>query len=110
MFLSRSVSAALMLLTALCSLGLIGACSDSMRMAPINENEKALINKALNASVGASRDGQATMMYMFTPVVVYLPDMDCVAFKANSGTIGGEFTACFRKDDGSLALTHTEGA
>lgn len=109
MFLNRSVATAAMFLITLCSLGLLGACSARMRMSPIDENEQALINKALDASVGPSKDGRATMMSMFTPVLVYLPDMTCVAFKANRGTIGGEFTACFKKEDGSLALTHTEG-
>lgn len=94
---------------ALLSCGLTGSCSFANSIAPPGEDEKMLIDRALNVYVGPREEDQENILSMSTPVVVYLPDMECVAFKANKGTIGGEFTVCFNRADGSLALTYTEG-
>lgn len=109
MLLNRLINPWIALSTALLCFVFLSSCSGSMRRSPIDGEEQSLINRSLDASVGTSKEGRKTMMSMFTPVVIYLPDVKCVAFKANKGTIGGEFTACFRKTDDSLAFTHTEG-
>jgi len=88
---------------------LLTACKANDTLLPINDDEKVLIDKALDAYVGSNKDAREQVLSMFTPVLIYLPDMVCVGFKAKSHVIGGEFAACFAKSDNSLILTHNEG-
>ncbi len=72
-------------------------------------DEQIWVEKALKLYSGPNADTREHLLSYTTPVVVYLPELVCVAFKLKPTALGGEFTVCFSKAKGSVEFTHTEG-
>lgn len=85
------------------------ACSMPGVMREASPDEQALIDRAVELQVGTEDAGRAALLGASIPVVVYLPDLVCVAFKVKRSALGGEQTVCFSRADGSVASNHVEG-
>jgi len=97
------------ILAILCASVAIAGCNSLDNKPNYTAEEQIWIDKALSLYSGDQAGGRERVLEYATPVVVYLKDYVCVAFKVNNSSIGGEFTACFYRADGSVYLTHTEG-
>lgn len=72
-------------------------------------NEEQWVDRAIGLQVGSSERGREALLQASVPVVVYLPELVCVAFKLKRRALGGEITVCFSRADGSVVINHNEG-
>jgi hypothetical protein len=105
----RSVKAGIMWLEVAASVLPTASCGVFEPRPRYGPDERAWVDKALALYGGPDAASRKEVLSYTTPTVVYLPDLVCVAFKLKPNTLGGEFTACFSRDTGSVAFTHTEG-
>ena len=88
---------------------LTASCASSNEIRANSISEQQFVDRAIELQAGPSERGQETLLRVWVPVVVHLPDLVCVAFKLKQGAIGGEATVCFSRADGSVAINHTAG-
>ena len=74
---------------------------------PYYQLEEPLVKAAIREAFGAGANIAEVKSHSY-PVVVRLPDMNCVGFNLRPGWIGVTETVCFRKNDGSVAIRHTQ--
>lgn len=67
------------------------------------------IEKAIDLYAGPKEEDRRRALSHSEPIVVFLPESVCVAFKLRKSTIGGETTVCFARSDETLQFIHTEG-
>lgn len=72
-------------------------------------SERELVERTIDDHFGTTEAGRRDAYRTMIPVVVYLPDMICVALKPDENTIGAEFTTCFSRSDHSIVISHREG-
>ncbi len=69
--------------------------------------DKVLVEKALDI-YSKGKVSREEILKSVNPVVVYLPDMNCVGLNLKEGVLGGDTTICFDKR-GNQVLFYVSG-
>ena len=85
------------------------SCSSPNEIRANSPEEQRLVDRAIQLQVGPTAQGRQALLGASRPVVVYLPEMVCVAFKLKRSALGGESTVCFSRADDSVVINHSEG-
>lgn len=85
------------------------SCVSANGLRAPSPNEQLWIERAIQVQVGPSEQGREALLEASIPVLVYLPDLICVAFKLRRSALGGETTVCFSRADDSVVINHAEG-
>lgn len=81
----------------------------SNEIRPHSARQQEWVDRAIILQAGPSERDREALLQTVVPVVIYLPDLVCVAFKLKRSALGGEATVCFSKTDGSVEINHSEG-
>lgn len=100
-----------LLVTVACALStlLSSACCSHAQKTYYRTPDQAWVDKAVELHFGPGQSARREADRTAYPVVLHLKDDVCVGFILKPNTLGGDFTICFAKRDGSVVSTHTEG-
>jgi len=71
--------------------------------------EKYWIDKAVSLHYGSDKDSREEAERVTRPSVVVLQNKVCVGLKLKENSLGGDFSVCFLKADGSVVEVYTDG-
>lgn len=88
---------------------LLATSCDALNTRRVGPGDAYWIERALDHHIGPKLEDRRFVLSYSEPIVVYLPDMVCVAFKLRKSAIGGESTICFDRNDETLKINYTDG-